>query len=140
MREIKKIIVHCSMSSFGDAELINKWHLERGWRGIGYHFVILNGCRELGRYRLKDDGVIEKGRDIEIVGAHCKGHNKDSIGICLIGNYHFSLAQFKALVELIKKLKAEYGDLEVYGHRDFCKYKTCPNFEVRDLKAIFGKF
>ena len=46
MREIKKIIIHCSDSEFGDAALIDKWHKERGWTGIGYHYVILNGCRK----------------------------------------------------------------------------------------------
>lgn len=76
MRKIKEIIIHCSATKEGrnfTVADIDRWHRERGMRCIGYHFVI---------YR---DGSIHVGRAIEEVGAHCKGHNSISIGICYIG-------------------------------------------------------
>ena len=76
MRTINKIIVHCSATQEGrdlDAAEINKWHLKRGWNGIGYHYVVLL------------DGTIEYGRSIYKQGAHVKGENEGSIGICYIG-------------------------------------------------------
>ena len=76
MRKIRKIIIHCSATQEGkdvSVETIRKWHLKRGWRDIGYHFVI--GL----------DGQVQEGRPIEQTGAHTKGHNFDSIGICYIG-------------------------------------------------------
>ena len=77
MRKINKIIVHCSATPEGRNVLISevkRWHVEeRGWSDIGYHFVI-----EL-------DGSVRIGRPIEIKGAHSKGNNHDSIGVCYIG-------------------------------------------------------
>ncbi len=136
MREIDKIIVHCSASEFGSARLIDRWHRERGWRMIGYHYVILNGYRRKGVYSEDDDGLIEPGRPLEEVGAHCRGYNKTSIGICLIGDRLFSEKQlFYALPELVRELMERFSlRLEdVYGHREFNRSKTCPNFEVREV-------
>ena len=76
MREITEIIIHCSATKEGmdfRAKDIDAWHKAKGWAGIGYHFVI-----DL-------DGTIEQGRPINQVGAHCYGHNKNSIGVCYIG-------------------------------------------------------
>jgi len=139
MRQINKIIVHCSDSDFGDAEEIDRWHKERGWRCIGYHYVILNGCRKKGEYVPQDDGIIEKGRPVEEVGAHCRGQNHDSIGICVIGRHHFSVKQLKKLVGLILDLRQQFGNIPIFGHRDFNPHKTCPNFEVRDLNFLLAR-
>ncbi len=136
MREIDKIIIHCSASDFGSAALIDRWHRERGWRMIGYHYVILNGYRKKDRYSKDDDGLIETGRPIEEIGAHCKGQNRTSIGVCLIGNYLFSEKQlFCALPRLVRELMDRFnlGLDDVYGHREFNRSKTCPNFEVREV-------
>ena len=76
MRNIDSIIVHCSATKAGQdftATDIDRWHRERGFNGIGYHYVI----------RL--DGKLEKGRDVALAGAHCKGWNERSVGICYIG-------------------------------------------------------
>lgn len=76
MREIKSIILHCSATPEGKdftVADITRWHKERGFRTIGYHYVV---------YR---DGTVHKGRPVEQIGAHCEGHNKDSIGVCYIG-------------------------------------------------------
>ena len=74
-RKIKEIIVHCSATPEGkdySIDTIRKWHLQRGFADIGYHYII---------YR---DGSIHTGRDESVIGAHCKGHNSNSIGVCYI--------------------------------------------------------
>ena len=73
MREINKIILHCSATPEDrdvKAETIKKWHTDKGWSDVGYHYII-----EL-------DGRLKTGRPIERIGAHCKGHNNDSLGVC----------------------------------------------------------
>lgn len=121
-RKINKVIVHCSATPDDrnvTVDDIRKWHLERGWKDIGYHYVI---------YR---DGKIHTGRPVSEIGAHCEGHNADSIGICLIGEKKFTEAQFDSLRKLYSDLKQFYK-LKIFGHRDFTDKKTCPNFEVSD--------
>lgn len=134
MREIKRIIIHCSATppdlDIGAAE-IRAWHTAPGWQGapngwsdIGYHFVI------------RRDGLVEPGRPVERVGAHVKGHNADSIGICLVGGVdaagraqgNFTLVQWGALQALTTGLAAEHG-ASVHGHNEFAA-KACPSFDV----------
>lgn len=139
MRNIHKIIVHCSVSNFGDAALIRTWHTDpkpkgRGWRDIGYHFVICNGFRTSGcKYDPTVDGLVETGRPVEQVGAHCAGHNSDSIGVCLIGDRLFTGRQlYEALPELLYSLIGNY-ELEVndiHGHYEFNGHKSCPNIDI----------
>jgi len=130
MRNIKEIIIHCSATREGqhiDAATIDKWHKERGWRMIGYHYVVLL------------DGLIEYGRPVKDIGAHCKGHNSKSIGICYIGGVEQdgttpkdtrTCEQKEALKLLIRVLKLLHPDAEVYGHRDFSS-KACPSFDAK---------
>ena len=76
MRQINEIIIHCSATKEGlnfNANDIDRWHKQRGFKRIGYHFVILN------------DGTIQQGRELASIGAHCTNHNAHSIGICYIG-------------------------------------------------------
>jgi len=137
MREIDKIIIHCSDSGFGDAATIDGWHKERGWDGIGYHYVILNGYRYPGQgYRADEDGLIENGRPIEKPGAHCRGANKTSIGICLIGKHLFTARQlYGSLPKLIRRIGIEtVREIEVKGHYEFDKGKTCPNIDMDLLR------
>jgi N-acetylmuramoyl-L-alanine amidase len=129
MRKIDKIIVHCSATPEGRNVLISevkRWHVEeRGWSDIGYHFVI-----EL-------DGSVRIGRPIEIKGAHSKGNNHDSIGVCYIGGVDLDMkskdtrteCQKESLVNLLTELKDTYGG-NIYGHRDFSD-KDCPSFDAR---------
>lgn len=121
MRSINKHIVHCSDSTFGDVAEIRRWHVARGWRDIGYHFVIL------------PSGEIEAGRPFSEIGAHVRGHNASSVGTCLIGVDAFSEAQFASLRAIDVVLRNIFPDLQTLGHRDLDKYKTCPNFEVKDV-------
>ncbi len=148
MREIRLIVVHCSDSEWGDLEVIRKWHTEeRGWTDIGYHFVITNGRRKSGEsYNCGDDGVIQRGRDIEQPGAHASGLNRYSIGICLVGKHHFTWSQFGGLYDLLWKLHEKFPDARIIGHRDVDKYggksggKTCPNFNVGNFLGIMKRF
>lgn len=128
MRDIKEIIVHCSATPEGrnySVEEIDRWHKNRGWSGIGYHYVIYL------------DGSIHKGRDIEKVGAHCTNHNKNSIGVCYIGGCDKDMnpkdtrtqEQKDALIEILTRLKKRYPDAKIYGHRDFAN-KACPSFDA----------
>ncbi len=121
-----KAIIHCSDSPQGrgdNAETIHNWHLERGWDGIGYHFVIL------------EDGTVEAGRPPYWKGSHARGHN-DALGICLIGEDSFTPAQFISLEKLLKErgLKAD----EVVGHYAVNKNKSCPNFNVETFLVSIG--
>lgn len=124
---IDKIIIHCSDTPSSmdiGAEKITQWHKEQGWDDIGYHYVI------------KKDGTIEYGRLITTVGAHCKGQNHRSIGICWIGGANGkddrTPEQCLALVDLIRGLKKVLSnELIVYGHNEFSE-KSCPNFNVSE--------
>tara|TARA_Y100000114_G_C11759262_1_gene328601 strand:- start:887 stop:1324 length:438 start_codon:yes stop_codon:yes gene_type:complete len=135
MRSITKLIVHCSATREGkdySVDTIRRWHLKRGWRDIGYHFVI------------QLNGEINEGRPIEQTGAHTKGENYCSIGICYIGGVEAernkeggwtakdtrTIEQKEALEELLCSLKLQYPKAIVYGHRDFSS-KACPSFDAK---------
>jgi len=123
MRDIKKIIIHCSATPNGRHETvqdIDRWHKERGWMGIGYHYVVTV------------NGVGEKGRQRELIGAHCKGHNKDSIGICLVGTDKFTRGQWLIIRGMIRQLEVEYKGCRIHGHNELNQNKTCPGFSVKD--------
>lgn len=141
-RRIDYLVVHCSATVEGkdfDAEDINNWHLQRGWAGIGYHYVI------------KLDGTVEKGRPDNKQGAHVRGYNKYTIGICYIGGLGTNKApkdtrtpvQKTALENLLIDLKTKHPKAEIRGHRDFSKdlngngiiepfefRKACPSYNA----------
>lgn len=131
------IFVHCSATKpnmdIGASE-IREWHLRRGWSDIGYNYVI------------RRNGVVEGGRDIdndgdymEEIGAHVRGYNSVSIGICLVGgvdwqgrsDFNYTKEQMSSLETLIGQVKAEYPQAEVLGHRDKDNGKDCPCFDVK---------
>ena len=135
MRKISKIIVHCSDSKWGNAAIIREWHLDRNFADIGYHWIVLNGFPETSKDYIEHyDGLVELGRPESKPGAHCRGQNHDSIGICLIGVEDFTPKQFDALERIVRGIQATHGisDGMVFGHRDFDKKKTCPNFDVSE--------
>lgn len=129
MRHINEIIIHCSASKEGQSvtlQDIDMWHKQRGFNGIGYHFVI------------SIDGEIWKGRNISIPGAHCVGHNSNSIGICYVGGLDVdgktpkdtrNPRQRIALNELVSELKKQYPKVSIHGHNEFAN-KACPSFDV----------
>lgn len=129
MRKINEIIVHCAATPEGKdftVQQIDSWHRQRGFRCIGYHYVI---------YR---DGSVHRGRPESQVGAHCTGHNANSIGVCYIGGCAAdgktpkdtrTDAQKAALLKLLRELKAKYPVAAINGHRDFAN-KACPSFDA----------
>ena len=144
-RKIDHIILHCSDSNYGNADLINRWHRAHGWRGIGYHFVILNGYPNEESHRTRRpqfwlDGVVEEGRPLENIGAHARGFNRNSIGICLIGKEQFTQMQFEALLELVGKFRQQHGNCALHGHYELLRPddppKTCPNIDMEWLRGL----
>lgn len=104
-----EIILHHAEAKSASIEEVNRWHLERGWTGIGYHFYI------------RKDGKIYRGRPEWAVGAHAQGHNSRSVGICVEGAYMTETmpkAQFDALVGLVREEMAKYPGAKVLRHRD----------------------
>ena len=130
MRNINKIIIHCSATPEGQefsVDDIRRWHLQRGFADIGYHFVIYL------------DGSVHVGRPLAKAGAHCKGHNAHSIGVCYIGGVATDSktpkdtrtdAQKASLVKLITELRQQFPNASVHGHREFAN-KACPCFDAR---------
>lgn len=144
MKTIDTIIIHCSATREGwdiRAKDIDKWHKERDFAMIGYHYVI-----DL-------DGKVEVGRPLTMTGAHCKGWNDHSIGICYVGGLDIfgnskdtrTAAQKKSMAELVQNLMDTYPAIvRVLGHRDTSPdlngdgkitpnewIKDCPCFDVQ---------
>ena len=120
---ITKLVVHCSDTPDDrdiSAEDIHQWHKEKGWDGIGYHKII------------KRDGTIENGRPDYWPGAHVKGHNHSSLGVCLIARNIITPPQLVSLEKVIDDWLLKYPKAEVLGHYDLDPNKTCPNFDVKD--------
>ena len=121
--KIKFLIVHCSDTPDNqniDSSFIHKMHLNFGWDGIGYHKIILR------------NGNIENGRPEYWVGAHVKGLNEASLGVCLIGRKKFTIKQFRSLKKILQEWKKKYYNAAILGHRDSTNTKkTCPNFDVK---------
>ena len=127
--DIEMLVVHCSDTDDKqnlNASDIHNMHLNFGWDGIGYHKVI---CRS---------GKIENGRPEYWVGAHVKGKNTISLGVCLIGRNKFTKKQFISLKYILKNWKSAYPKAKIIGHCDTEKTnKTCPNFDVKSwIKEI----
>lgn len=126
VRRINLIILHCSDSDIpahDNIETIRQWHLERGFNDVGYHYFI------------DKSGNVHPGRNEADIGAHTKGHNSSSLGICLSGRHEFTPEQFKALEKLCLELVRKYGleKTDILPHNAFDKGKTCPNFDVHAL-------
>lgn len=128
-RTINRIIVHCSATQEGKdftAADIDRWHRQRGFDCIGYHYVI---------YR---DGTIHEGRSVDRIGAHCTGYNSHSIGVCYIGGLDKDGKTAKdtrtdkqkaSMYALLKRLKELHKGASINGHRDFSS-KACPSFNA----------
>lgn len=138
MRQLNEIIIHCTAtrpdwwkgkSTKDKVAEVRRWHVEeRGWRDIGYHYLI------------DRDGTVAKGRPLEQTGAHTKGKNTGTVGIALFGGFggaaddqlldNFTEDQEKALMKLIYDLQRNYPDLRtVSGHSQYAA-KACPCFSV----------
>lgn len=148
MRKIKYIVLHCSATREGQnvsVRDIDRWHRQRGFRMIGYHYVILL------------DGSIRKGRDIAQVGAHVAGNNANSIGICYVGGLDAdgkpkdtrTGEQKASLFYLLQQLREQFPDAVICGHRDFSPdlngdgviepwewMKACPCFDAEEYQNL----
>lgn len=135
MRTINELIVHCADTPAGmdiGADEIRRWHTDpepagNGWSDIGYHYVI------------RRNGEVEVGRAVEIVGAHCRGSNFNSLGVCLVGgrgetggaDFNFTRAQMDSLETLYADLQDWFAGIKITGHRDHAG-KPCPSFNVTE--------
>ena len=136
MRTIREIIIHCSATPEGrdySIETIRRWHIQRGFADIGYHYII------------HPDGTVEHGRNELSIGAHCKGHNANSIGICYIGGTDTdgktpkdtrTPQQKGAMRGLVRTLMNRYNltPQAVHGHNEFAN-KACPCFNVKQWRT-----
>lgn len=128
MREITEIIVHCTATragrEFGLGD-VDRWHRARGWKGIGYHYLV--GLK----------GELWSGRPEAEAGAHCTGHNARSIGVCYVGGLDGeerpadtrTEAQKRTLLTLLRGLRRRFPQAAIHSHRDFAA-KACPCFDA----------
>lgn len=136
------LVVHHSASRFGDVATIRRWHKERGYSDIGYHCVILNGCRQAGQYEKALDGHISAGRSESLKGAHCLkgGMNNTALGVCLVGDSTkepFSAAQINALVHWLATKCRAYGIAywHITQHSDHDAGKPyCAGLNMQDIR------
>ncbi len=130
MRKIDKIIIHCTATPEGRITTVadvTTWHKQRGFNTIGYHYLVgLNG-------------EIWKGRDENVIGAHCEGKNATSVGVCYVGGLSKdgktakdtrTASQNASLLKLIRDLKVKYPLATIHGHNEFA-HKACPSFDVK---------
>ena len=136
MRKIRQIILHCADTEEGkdfNVHDIDRWHKQRGWAAVGYHYVIT------------ESGKLQQGRILEAQGAHCLYHNKESIGICYIGGRRKgrlcdtrTKAQRLTMERCVKELLTRFPDAVVCGHRDLDHRKACPCFDVTEWAEQVG--
>ena len=131
MRTIDKIIVHCTATPEGretTVEHVTAWHKARGFRTIGYHYLIYL------------DGSVHAGRPLSEIGAHCTGENAHSIGVCYVGGIDRNSlkpkdtrtdAQKVSLRNLVADLQKRFPGSTVHGHSEFAA-KACPCFKIQN--------
>jgi len=138
MRRIDRIIVHCTATPEGrhvTVKDVDSWHRAKKWLCIGYHYLIYL------------DGFIHTGRPESMVGAHCVGYNKHSIGVCYVGGTERNNVkvpkdtrtpeQKEALAKLLAELHQRYPHATLHGHCEFAN-KSCPSFDVSEYQYIFN--
>lgn len=129
MRKIDKIVIHHSASPSHSTtiEKVRDWHVNgNGWKDIAYHFCI------------DRRGIVHKGRKEKEIGAHTKGHNRHSLGICVFGNFeveHITKPAYDSLVTMVRRLMETYSipKEEVYYHGELKPTKCCG----KNLIAMF---
>jgi len=131
--KVEKVVLHCSDTpddndKYG-AKQIDHWHKQRGWDGIGYHWVI------------KRSGVVESGRDMRLEGAHTLRHNHNSYGVCYIGRNNPSTAQITSILilyaQIYHRTKIKWD--KWFGHYEFNPGKTCPGFPMDMFRYILER-
>jgi N-acetylmuramoyl-L-alanine amidase len=139
--KVIKIIIHHSLTkdqTVNDWKAIRRYHIEtNGWNDIGYHYGIENVGGKI---------VIQKGRVENVVGAHCKGMNDKSIGVCVVGNYDLAEPAewaLKVLTGLCTDICKRYGLMpeDIETHHKYASYKTCPGakFPMMKLRQMVAR-
>lgn len=124
----RRVILHHAEASNCTAEDIHRWHLNRGWSGAGYHFLV------------RKDGTTYRLRPEDCVGAHAYGSNYDSIGICAEGKYNeeeMAEAQKQAIIELVRYLENKYNMNTIQKHKDVCA-TSCPGNNYPFTEIVNG--
>ncbi len=126
-RKVDRVFIHCSASDnpkHDNTETIRKWHLERGFSDIGYHYYI------------NKSGQVYVGRPLEKIPAAQTGHNTGTIAICLGGlvKERFTSQQFEALKKLCNEINIAYNrGVTFHGHCEVNRGKTCPVFDYKKV-------
>jgi len=145
MRKIKEIVIHHSDSNFGNYRMIDEWHKNKGNKGIGYHFMILNGYLNHKDFTdrnldYKAIGKVEKGKNIDEIVKHAKGYDSNSIGICLVHkDLPYKDKQLEAYRELTIALAKIYNIAlkNIRGHYEVCKSNSlCPGMDMNEERKI----
>ncbi len=118
------IVIHYAAHGNAAVKDIHRWHLENGWSGFGYHFLITK------------DGQIHRGRPENVIGAHAKSYNNISFGICMQGDYEVEKG-FKAFIRLCQYLCRKYNVSTIKDHREL-KSTRCPglNFPLIQVRQM----
>lgn len=129
-RLVERVFIHCSASDnpdHDDVSVIRQWHLQRGFKDVGYHYFI------------QFDGAIQHGRGIESTPAAQEGHNAKTIAICLAGLKDFTAAQYDALRGLCLAIHTVLPDVTFHGHKEVNPHKLCPVFNYRKILGLNSK-
>jgi len=140
-------VLHCSESAWGDRDIIRLWHLDRGFRDIGYNGVILNGVsRPGGQYDNELDGLFQQGRALDFdeyvdddeKAAHVLGYNDVSVGVCMIGIDKFSVKQMRTALVTSRMFTFLSPDIKIVGHYEMstASGKTCPNIDMDVFRRV----
>lgn len=127
-KSTRRTILHHAEASNCTAEDIHRWHLNRGWAGAGYHFLV------------RKDGTIYRLRPEDCVGAHAYGSNYDSISICAEGKYNeeeMPEPQKQSIIELVKYLESKYNINTIQKHKDVCN-TSCPGNNYPFTEIVNG--
>lgn len=134
---VDTIVIHITVSDYGDVETVDRWHKDRGWEAIGYHFLITNCFPSRKRWELKrpdpsSDGVGYTGRSTEFAGAHVKGHNSHSIGVAMVGKKGaFTSKQLDQAVKICIQMKKDFPNItKIVGHFELFDGKSCPDLDM----------
>jgi N-acetylmuramoyl-L-alanine amidase len=128
LKKVERIVIHHTQGYDWNAEDVHEMHINQfGWNGIGYNYFI------------EKDGTIQTGRGLHI-GAHARGYNDESIGICLAGNYDdedlapiMEQSLYAICIHFMNMFDLTSDD--VYGHRECQSPKTCPGLNI-DMDKI----
>lgn len=130
-RPVDLLVIHCTATppemDIGVKE-IRKWHMDKGWSDVGYHWVI------------RRDGTIEDGRPVNLIGAHTRGYNKKSLGLAMVGGVdenmrpeaNFTGKQWHSLGLMCRGTRAVLPKIAIQGHNEFDFGKACPSFPVQN--------